>query len=139
MTSTQWRDDFRRIVPNRAIAYSMLGSDWRQDMPFEDVYGNGGLLTTVGDLLKWNSNLSTGKLYPSMFALMQKPSSLNDGRTIGYGFGLFLPHFETLAEVSHSGATAGYRAWLGRIPAKGFPSLSFATPGRQTRLTTPTR
>jgi CubicO group peptidase (beta-lactamase class C family) len=119
MTSTQWRDDFRRIVPNRAIAYSMLASHWRQDMPFEDAYGNGGLLTTVGDLLKWNRNIASGKLYPSIFALMQKPGSLSDGRSINYGFGLFLPHFETLAEVSHSGATAGYRAWLGRIPAKG--------------------
>ena len=37
MTSTQWRDDFRRIVPNRAIAYSLRGSEWRQDMPFEDI------------------------------------------------------------------------------------------------------
>jgi CubicO group peptidase (beta-lactamase class C family) len=119
MTSTQWRDDFRRIVPNRAIAYSMQGSEWRQDMPFEDIYGNGGLLTTVGDLLKWNSNLTTGKLHPSVFELMQKPSSLSNGYSINYGFGLFLLNFETLAEVSHSGATAGYRAWLGRIPAKG--------------------
>ena len=25
-------------------------------MPFENVHGNGGLLTTVGDLLKWNEN-----------------------------------------------------------------------------------
>src|ERR1700738_872520 len=57
------KDYFRPIVPNRAIAYSMHGSDWRQDMPFEDIYGNGGLLTTVGDLLKWNSNLATGKLH----------------------------------------------------------------------------
>lgn len=50
---------------------------------------------------------------------MQKPSFLADGRSVNYGFGLFLLKFETLAEVSHSGATAGYRAWLGRISAKG--------------------
>ena len=119
MDSTQWRDDFRRVVPNRAIAYSMRGSEWRQNMPFEDIYGNGGLLTTVGDLLKWNSNLATGKLHPSVFELMQKPGSLSNGQSINYGFGFFLLKFETLAEVSHAGATAGYRAWLGRIPAKG--------------------
>lgn len=119
MTSTQWRDDFRRIVPNRAIAYSLRGSEWRQDMPFEDIYGNGGLLTTVGDLLKWNNNLATGKLHPTVFELMQKPGSLGNGQSINYGFGLFLMKFETLAEVSHSGATAGYRAWLGRLPGKG--------------------
>jgi len=119
MAATQWRDDFRRIVPNRAIAYSLRSSEWRQDMPFEDIYGNGGLLTTVGDLLKWNRNLASCKLYPSLFELMQKPSALTDGKPVQYGFGFFLFDFETLRAVSHSGATAGYRAWLGRIPAKG--------------------
>jgi CubicO group peptidase (beta-lactamase class C family) len=119
MNSTQWRDDFRRIVPNRAIAYSMRGSEWRQNMPFEDIYGNGGLLTTVGDLLKWNNNLTSGKLDASVFQMMQKPGSLSNAQTINYGFGLFLMKFETLDEVSHSGATAGYRAWLGRLPARG--------------------
>src|SRR5262245_17677784 len=62
MTSTQWRDDFRRVVKNRAIAYMQSGSAFRQLMPFEDVHGNGGLLTTVGDLLKWNTNFATAKV-----------------------------------------------------------------------------
>ena len=118
MTSTQWRDDFHRIVPNRAIAYDQQGATWRQDMPFEDVYGNGGLLTTVGDLLKWNANLASGDLHASIFRQMQKPSTLANGRSIGYGFGLFLEDFQSIAEVSHSGATAAYRAWLGRLPSK---------------------
>src|SRR5438477_531303 len=54
MSSTSWRDDYRRIVPNRAMAYSNAGGVLRTDMPFEDAHGNGGLLTTVGDLLRWN-------------------------------------------------------------------------------------
>jgi CubicO group peptidase (beta-lactamase class C family) len=119
MTSTQWRDNFRRVVRNRAIAYDPEESGWQQDMPFEDIYGNGGLLTTVGDLLKWNRNLTSGSLHGSIFQQMQKPGSLTDGRRIGYGFGFFLEDFQSLEEVSHSGATAGYRAWLGRIPSKG--------------------
>ena len=104
MASTQWRDDFRRIVPNRAIAYALHGAEWRQEMPFEDVYGNGGLLSTVGDLLKWNDNITSGKLHASIFQLMQKPGSLTDGRPVNYGFGLFLYHFQGLEEISHSGA-----------------------------------
>lgn len=119
MTSTRWRDDFRRIVPNRAIAYSKRGSEWRQDMPFENIYGNGGLLTTVGDMLKWNSNMADGKLHRAVFDMMQKPGKLTSGQPINYGFGLFIAKFDGFDEISHSGATAGYRAWLGRIPAKG--------------------
>ena len=32
------------------------------DMPFEKVHGNGGLLTTVADLLKWNENFADPKV-----------------------------------------------------------------------------
>jgi CubicO group peptidase (beta-lactamase class C family) len=62
MTSTEWRDDYRRIVRNRAIAYAQTGGATRLDMPFEDAHGNGGLLTTVGDLLRWNRNFTEMKV-----------------------------------------------------------------------------
>ena len=111
----------RRLPPHRAQSRHRLRSTrchLASDMPFEDVYGNGGLLTTVGDLLKWNANLASGDLHASIFRQMQKPSTLANGRSIGYGFGLFLEDFQSIAEVSHSGATAAYRAWLGRLPSK---------------------
>jgi CubicO group peptidase (beta-lactamase class C family) len=119
MTSTQWRDDFRRIVKNRAIAYEQRGGTLRQLMPFEDVHGNGGLLTTVGDLLKWNANFATAKVGgKELVALQQVQSKLNDGRTISYALGLFVEYHQDFNEVSHSGTTAGYNAWLGRYPDK---------------------
>src|SRR4051812_31162692 len=54
----------------------------------------------------------------SIFNQMQRPSSLNDGRQIGYGLGLFLEKVRGVQQISHAGATAGYRAWLGQIPVK---------------------
>ncbi|MGH8249487.1 MAG: hypothetical protein ACREVI_02120 [Steroidobacteraceae bacterium] len=62
MTRTPWRDDFGRIVKGRAIAYAESETGFRVDMPFENVHGNGGLLTTVGDLLRWNSNFVERKV-----------------------------------------------------------------------------
>jgi CubicO group peptidase (beta-lactamase class C family) len=116
MTSTQWRDDFRRIVKNRAIAYQQSSNTIRQLMPFEDVHGNGGLLTTVGDLLKWNANFQSAKVGgKELLALQQTQSKLNDGRTISYALGLFVEG----DEIAHSGTTAGYNAWLGRYPKQG--------------------
>ena len=50
MKNSSWRDDYQRIVPGRAHAYSRQGTGpWRLNMPFMNVYGNGGMLTTVGD------------------------------------------------------------------------------------------
>jgi CubicO group peptidase (beta-lactamase class C family) len=119
MTHTQWRDDFRRIVPGRAIAYEKTRGGYEQLMPFENAIGNGGLLTTVGDLLIWNRALTEGKLGPFVTTELQRPAKLSDGRETSYARGLFIDSYRGAPEISHSGATAGYRAWLGRYPTKG--------------------
>ena len=117
MTSTSWRDDFRSTVPGRGVAYAKRGEGFAQDMPFEDVYGNGGLLTTVGDLLIWNEALTRGRLGREITARIQKTSVLNGGEPITYAGGLFVEPYRGTAEIGHSGATGGYRAWLARYTA----------------------
>ena len=117
MSSTSWRDDYRRIVPNRAMAYSDSGGILRTDMPFEDAHGNGGLLTTVGDLLRWNRNFTEMKVGgQKLIDLQTEQGVLTDGRKIAYARGLMILHWRGVPEVSHSGSTAGYSAWLGRYP-----------------------
>lgn len=119
MLHTSWRDDFRRIVPGRAIAYRRKGDGYEQLMPFENAYGNGGLLTTVSDLLIWNRALTDGKLGAFVTQKLQEPAQLSDGRKLDYARGLFLDRYHGLTEISHSGSTAGYSAWLSRFPQNG--------------------
>lgn len=118
MTNTEWRDDHTRIVKNRAVAYApRRGGGFSIDMPFENVHGNGGLLTTVGDLLLWTQNLETGKLGgPPFIQEMHRQGILTSGRQIAYASGLSVNRYNDLPEVSHTGATAGYRAFLARYP-----------------------
>jgi CubicO group peptidase (beta-lactamase class C family) len=117
MTHTSWRDDYTRVLKGRAIAYNERGGAFHTDMPFENVYGNGGLLTTVGDLLKWNEHYdAASEADAAMIAEQQQPGRFNDGRTHGYGLGLFVGTYKGLPEVSHSGSTAGYSAFLTRFP-----------------------
>jgi CubicO group peptidase (beta-lactamase class C family) len=117
MTHTSWRDDYTRIVKGRALAYNVRDGAVHTDMPFENVYGNGGLLTTVGDLLKWNQHYDAPLAADAaMIAEQQRPGHFNDGRTHGYGLGLFVGTYKDLHEVYHSGSTAGYSAFLTRFP-----------------------
>lgn len=117
MASTSWRDDHRRIVKGRAIAYSDEGGRFEIEMPFEDVHGNGGLLTTVGDLLLWNDNFVDPKVGDAAFVRgQQQPGRFGDGRAHDYAFGLRIADYKGVREVGHSGATAGYRAHLVRYP-----------------------
>jgi len=121
MTHTQWRDDFTRIVPHRAIAYTPnRAGEYHMDMPFENVYGNGGLLTTVGDLLLFTDNLETGALGgPRYLEEMHRRGVLNSGRMISYASGLGIGEYKGVREMQHSGATAGYRGFLTRFPDQG--------------------
>ena len=118
MVHTQWRDDFKRIVKSRAVAYDQRREGgFEMDMPFENVHGNGGLLTTVGDLLLWTENLETGKVGgPSFLEMMHRQGKLNSGKVITYASGLFVTNYRGMPEVSHTGSTAGYRAFLARYP-----------------------
>ena len=117
MTRTSWRDDYTRIVKHRAIAYESAADGYREDMPFENVHGNGGLLTTVGDLLRWNDNFASPKVGDAAFAAEQQtPGTLKDGRIHDYALGLYVGTYRGVREVSHGGVTAGYRAFLVRYP-----------------------
>jgi CubicO group peptidase (beta-lactamase class C family) len=120
LTSTQWRDDFRRIVKGRAQAYSRSTGQWELEMPFENVHGNGGLLTTVSDLLTWTAMLEhpTPQWKPLVDSLHVR-GRLTKGDTITYALGLVVSDYRGVPRVEHSGATAGYRAELLRFPGKG--------------------
>lgn len=120
MSKTQWRDDFRRIVRGRSSAYNRTSEGWEINRPVEYVHGNGGILTTVRDLGTWNQVLTTGGPFGQEFlALMHRPGVLNDGSEINYAGGLVLSPLENVQAVTHTGSTAGYRAYLGRFPEQG--------------------
>ena len=117
MTNSSWRDDYQRIVPNRAQAYSRQGNGlWRLNMPLMNVYGNGGMLTTVGDWMKWNAMLDSRSLGAPLVAALETRGLLNDGRKISYALGLQVGTYKGLKDVSHSGSTAGYQTFLARYP-----------------------
>ena len=117
MKNSSWRDDYQRIVPGRAHAYSRRGNEpWRLNMPFMNVYGNGGMLTTVGDWMKWNAMLDSHSLGAPLVNALETQGVLNDGRKIAYALGLTVDKYKGLKDVSHGGATAGYQTFLARYP-----------------------
>ncbi|HET9788180.1 MAG TPA: serine hydrolase, partial [Pyrinomonadaceae bacterium] len=117
LKNSSWRDDYQRIVPGRAQAYSRQGNGpWRLNMPFMNVYGNGGMLTTVGDWMKWNAMLDSQSLGAPLVTALETRGVLNDGRKISYALGLTIDTYKGLKDVSHGGSTAGYQTFLTRYP-----------------------
>jgi len=121
MTRTRWRDDFTTVVEDRSTAYRLLpNGQFRTSMPFTNVIGNGGLLTTVGDLLAWNENLDNPRVGGrAMVDQLQTRGRLNDGFVNEYAQGLTVTDYRGVREVSHGGSTAGYQTFLARFPDEG--------------------
>ncbi len=118
LKNTQWRDDHRRIIKDRSTAYRALGDgNFEILQPIENVHGNGGLLTTVKDLLIWNRALEDGKFGGQKFVeMMHEQGRLTDDSEITYAGGLQIDYFKGQKRISHTGSTAGYRAFVARYP-----------------------
>lgn len=119
MTHTGWRDDFRRLTPGRAAGHVKEDGVYVLGAPMENAYGSGGMLTTVGDLLRWRQALDRGALGGFVTGKLQEPAVLNDGRKVAYGRGLVLTTYRGHREVFHNGGTNGYQAWVGAYPDDG--------------------
>jgi len=118
MTHTHFQDDHTVIVPGRAYAYAPRDSGWRIDVWNNDIVGQGGLMTTVEDLQKWDENFYTGKVGgPRFLALQLEQGRLANGTVLAYAFGLEVGTYRGLKLVEHTGSTGGYRTIISRFPS----------------------
>jgi CubicO group peptidase (beta-lactamase class C family) len=120
MTSTRWRSNFHEVVPGRALAYGPWDNGkYELDMVVENIHGHGGLLTTTGDLLKWNRILETHQVGgDAVYKKRIERGKLANGEVLHYAAGLGYGDVNGVVEIGHTGSTAGYRAWLGYYPSK---------------------
>jgi CubicO group peptidase (beta-lactamase class C family) len=140
MLDTQWRDDFTRVVEGRAYGYSVsVDGEFHTLMPITNAYANGGLLTTVEDMIRWTEALHADRIgQPGFRETMTTRGVLNSGRQIEYALGLRVSEYNGLREVSHGGSTAGYRANLRHFPDVGLTvalgcNVTTANPGERGR------
>ena len=121
MSATALREP-RAILPRRAGGYetNRAGQFLNRDPDVTDLFSAGALVSTVGDLAKWNAALEAdGILTAASRAQMWTPVRLNNGTTHPYGLGWFLEPWQGHANIGHSGSTSGFSASLQRFPEAG--------------------
>jgi CubicO group peptidase (beta-lactamase class C family) len=122
MRSTRFTDGAAEIIPGRAYAYAYgeSGRLAKMDRSFS-IYGSGGLYSTCDDLLKWVQNLEDGRVGgASVIERMEQAGRLNNGETVGYGFGNNVEKRNGLRVYSHGGMVGGFKSWLERFPDQHF-------------------
>ncbi len=118
MTSTQYLDDHTLVIPRRATSYvprpeggfRLVTSAWEQT-------GDGGILTTVEDLAKWDRNFYDPKVGgPALIEQLQTTGALNSGEKIDYARGLIVDEYRGLRRVSHNGGWVAFVSEMTRFP-----------------------
>ena len=121
MSCTTHRDP-RDIIPLRAGGYETNagGQYVNRDSDLTDIFAAGAIVSTVGDLAKWNASLDTQKLLTAASEKeMWTPLRLNNGKTRDYGFGWYLNPLQGHQNIGHSGSTSGFSASIQRFPGDG--------------------
>ena len=119
MKDTHFHDDHTHIVPNRADGYAPSDDGYHISMTTLDMVGDGGVFTTVEDLLFWDRNFYDNKLGaggPELIHLVTTPGRFNNGEEQDYAFGLGVEKYRGLPIIRHSGGFIGFRAQMIRFP-----------------------
>jgi CubicO group peptidase (beta-lactamase class C family) len=132
MTHTRFYDDHSVVVPGRVPAYEPRKDggfriDWSTNF---DKIGDGGLMSSVEDLLLWDRNFYDNKLGKgTLLKEMQTRGVLNNGKQIEYALGLEISTYRGLPIVEHGGALFGYRTELLRFPQQKFSVITLCNVG----------
>src|SRR5207244_994236 len=114
MTHSYFHDDATRVLRNRATGYSRAADGFRvvPSTYTSVVVGNAGLLTTVGDLLRWEQNFAGARVGDAaLVGDMQTPVIATGwSDTSQYGLGLEIAQHRGLRTVGHGGGDDGVRS-----------------------------
>ncbi len=117
MRETLFLDDHTEIVARRAPAYTPAGAGYRIDVWNNDLVGQGGIVTSIADLQKWDENFyDAGVGGKSLIAQLQTPGTITGSGPMTYAFGLTIETYRGMRLVQHTGSTGGYRAAIYRFP-----------------------
>jgi CubicO group peptidase (beta-lactamase class C family) len=120
MTHTTRRDPWL-VIPHRATGYVFSnGVQTVRDYDITDLFAAGAIVSTVGDIAKWDAALmSNALLKESSRDLWWTPARLNNGKAIdnkrhgepgSYGFGWFISTVNGHRNIGHTGITSGFSA-----------------------------
>ena len=118
MTSTRLEPDIDAVIPNLATGY--LGDDrtgFRRAAHAYPQGGEGGLTSTVEDLLIWSRHYDRPVLGKALPGQLVAPKTLIGGHANGYRRGVQVGEVRGIATVGHGGLWPGFRTEFLRVPA----------------------
>jgi CubicO group peptidase (beta-lactamase class C family) len=114
-------NDLDEVIPGRATGYAWNPAqnrvrnviDWSRSL---SALADGGVVSSIADLARWESALSEGKLLrPGSFEQMWTPATLSKGGRTEYGLGWQVSQYRGRPFVGHFAGGAGFSAMIMRF------------------------
>lgn len=120
MEHTYIMDRQGELFPDCAESYARSDGHWVKLYDNSTAFGQGGIYSTVPDMLRWLDNFRTGKVggQAGLERLFTR-GILNSGDTLDYALGIEHAGYRGLRLLQHTGSSAGYRAILCYVPQYG--------------------
>ncbi len=122
-------------VADRAYGYTHDHGVWLEtdQSPTSATLGDGGIYSSVDDLIKWDDalrshSLLTEKEFQPAVTPVKIPgqSSISDKENEGYGFGWFLDTYLSQRRMWHTGGTIGFQTLIERFPDRNLTIIVLA-------------
>jgi CubicO group peptidase (beta-lactamase class C family) len=124
MTNTEYLDDYKRVIKNRADGYMKDESDDFVAMrTHSEVVGPGHIVTTARDFSKWANHLLSLDLN-ALFEPLIPYSTSADGGVVNYYAGLFKETFNGNLVYQHAGYYENWRQGFSVYPDKKLAVIS---------------
>ena len=126
MERTRYLQSRSAVIPGRAPSYApdgnggftLAASDW-------EMYGDGSLLTTAEDMLRWAAGLDSGRVGgEELTTALQTRGTLNDGTRIKAARSIVMDSYRGRPIAVSSGAWAGFIANQLRFPEDAFAVIT---------------
>jgi CubicO group peptidase (beta-lactamase class C family) len=95
---------------------------WRRgSFACEEIRGEGNMISTIDDMLRWLDHLNGPKVVGSAetWRQMLEPATLANGFLSVYGLGLYRHKYRSAEVVQHSGSVVGGNSQMITVPAHG--------------------
>jgi CubicO group peptidase (beta-lactamase class C family) len=127
MNNTLAYEKGKNDVPNRAFGHAkQKDRSWQEtdQSPTSAVLGDGGIYTSIDDLVKWDralrehTLLSVTEMQAALTPVEPSggPTKYESGKAVSYGFGWFLDPYTGHKRMWHDGSTVGFRTTIQRFP-----------------------
>jgi len=118
MSHSHFHDNHNHIVPLRADGYSPRGDGFRTNMTTLDMIGDGGVYTSIDDMVHWVTALEQDGIRSGLTPILETRGVLNSGEEISYALGQSHGEHRGLATIGHGGSWVGFRADVLRFPSQ---------------------